>query len=493
MNSLSTAISNIEFITSIAPPPDSPAKVYSDKISNYFQDISMLKANSVFALKVNQNGHLEIKSLKERICYLFFGNTAEDVKLKNLIGNVVHCYSKQMITPETEASHLTAKTFKKFIFENLASLDSKFFDRRSWFERLGKQDRKEIQNILSNEIRTIREEVRIYKRIEMELTTAEDRQLEAPQLPIEHLPATSDLKCRSRMAKAALAVRLGVSNSQNSGGATESFVLRDVTGKKLGLYKPINDGPHKIIRILGFLARRLVNINRQVHYCRNGGELSAIYSDIASSVASEHFQVNMTPGSLRIQVQEKKIDGLFLTWCNNFTDAKHVSFDTPPTQKNLELFQKMAAYDYLIGNLDRHTGNWMVNKEGEIRTIDNSNCFLDKNTTDGWSDQNIRKKQYAWKTHPFAKYPLTPDVKKFILEQFTPEKIDSYIRATNERLEKQGLKTDELLTDAVIGQLRIRAHVLTELASQINTSPAILGDLYSDTAIVTFLRHSLTA
>jgi len=391
-----------------------------------------------------------------------------------------------MITPETAAGGLTAETFKKFIFGTIASLDSKFFDRSAWFEKLGKLGRKEIQNILSDDIKKVREEVRIYKRIEMELTTTENRPLEARQPPIK-LPATSDLKCRSRMAKAALALRLGVSNSQNSGGATESFVLRDVTGKKLGLYKPINDGPHKIIRILGFLARRLVNINRQVHYCRNGGALPAIYSDIASSVASEHFQVNMTPGSLRIQVQEKKIDGLFLTWCNNFTDAKHVSFDTPPILKNLELFQKMTAYDYLIGNLDRHTGNWMVNKEGEIRTIDNSNCFLDKNTTDGWVDQNIRKKQYAWKTHPFAKYPLTPDVKKFILEQFTQEKIDSYIRATNERLEKQGLKTDEFLTDAVIGQLRIRAHVLTELASKINTSPAILGDLYSDTAIARFL------
>ncbi|MCX6990365.1 MAG: hypothetical protein NTX49_04795 [Chlamydiae bacterium] len=473
----------------VARAPQSPVPAYPDKITKCFNDIAMLEANTISSLKVSQDGHLVTKPLGERIHYFFFGNKEEDLKLKTFIGKVASCYSKHMITPETDASALTAKTFKKFILGKMASLDSKFFDRSDLFKGLKKEDRKEIQNILSDDVRNMREEVRLVKGLDLELSET----LQTRKPVIEHLPATSDLKCRSRMAKASLALRLGVTPSQNAGGATESFIIRDVTGKKLGLYKPMDDSSPNLIRRLGFIVRGLVNINRQVHSCRNEGTLPAIYADIASSVASQHFEVNMTPGSLRIRVKEKKVDGLFLTWCNGFTDASKATFATPPKLNNVELFQKMTAYDYLIGNLDRHAGNWMVNKEGEIRTIDNSNCFLDKNTTDGWSDQNIRKKQYAWKTHPFAGYAITHEVKAFIAEQFTETKIDAYIAATVERLKSQGLDPDIFLTPNVIERLKERGKVLRGFASRDNASPALLGSLYSDAAIANFLPPSGSA
>ncbi|MCX6990996.1 MAG: hypothetical protein NTX49_08055 [Chlamydiae bacterium] len=194
----------------VSMAPQSSEQIYPDKIAKCFNDIAILGGSDILSLKVNQNGHLEVKSLKERICYYFFGNQTEDLKLKSFISRVVNCYSKHMIKPEIEASHLTAKTFNKFIFEKMASLDSKFFDRSSLFNGLEKTERKEVQNILSSELRAVRDEIRLFKRLDVELSKNVDGSWKKPEVPIEHLPPGSDLKCRSRMAKATLALRLGV-------------------------------------------------------------------------------------------------------------------------------------------------------------------------------------------------------------------------------------------------------------------------------------------
>ena len=450
----------------VGTPPNSNSTL---DIKKYWGDIDTLKSHHIYSLKV-ENEHVKTKSFSERISYFFFGNTKGDEDLKNLIGSIVTCYSKYTIKEKNPANN---EKFKEFIFGKIALLDSKFFDRTKFFQKdLEKADRKEIQNILSEEIENLRKDVKNFKK----------------EKSIKKLEATSTLKCISRQAKAKLALKLGVKPAQNSGGSTESFIIQDVTGKKLGLYKSINDSTLKISRLIGFALRGLAFINRQIHYCRKKGNLPAIYADIAAFVASEHFHVNMTPGSMRLQLKEKHIDGLFLTWCNRFTDASKTTFSTLPSKKSLEQFQKMAAYDYFIGNLDRHTGNWMVNEDGEIRTIDNSNCFLDKNISTGWSDMCIRKKQYAWKEHLFAEYQLTPEVKKFITEQFTEENIESFISRGYQNLRYQGLKGG-FLNEFVTERLKERGKVLRKLASKEDSTPKMLGGLYTNRYIAKFIEE----
>lgn len=39
---------------------------------------------------------------------------------------------------------------------------------------------------------------------------------------------------------------------------------------------------------------------------------------------------------------------------------------------------RAAAFDYIIGNTDRHDGNWLVSKEGKLQLIDNGFSFMER-------------------------------------------------------------------------------------------------------------------
>lgn len=54
---------------------------------------------------------------------------------------------------------------------------------------------------------------------------------------------------------------------------------------------------------------------------------------------------------------------------------------------------KAAAFDYLIGNLDRHDGNWMVKKDGTIMLIDHGLSFPEDNNWYGYRHQDIQHKK----------------------------------------------------------------------------------------------------
>jgi len=57
---------------------------------------------------------------------------------------------------------------------------------------------------------------------------------------------------------------------------------------------------------------------------------------------------------------------------------------------------KIAAFDYVIGNEDRHSGNWMVNEKGKIRLIDHGACFPENSKLNGNMHfiREAQKKQY---------------------------------------------------------------------------------------------------
>ena len=48
-----------------------------------------------------------------------------------------------------------------------------------------------------------------------------------------------------------------------------------------------------------------------------------------------------------------------------------------------ESYQRLAVLDHVIGNLDRHDGNWMIDKAGQAVPIDHGLCFPLKNGNQG--------------------------------------------------------------------------------------------------------------
>ncbi len=46
-------------------------------------------------------------------------------------------------------------------------------------------------------------------------------------------------------------------------------------------------------------------------------------------------------------------------------------------------YHRLSVFDNVVGNLDRHTGNWMVNERGEVVPIDHGLCFPHRNGPQG--------------------------------------------------------------------------------------------------------------
>lgn len=53
--------------------------------------------------------------------------------------------------------------------------------------------------------------------------------------------------------------------------------------------------------------------------------------------------------------------------------------------------QRAALYDFVIGNTDRHQGNWLVDNQGKIHLIDHGLCFPESRRNDSWNQQFVRR------------------------------------------------------------------------------------------------------
>lgn len=89
-----------------------------------------------------------------------------------------------------------------------------------------------------------------------------------------------------------------------------------------------------------------------------------------------------------------------------------------PTKEELKLFRKMASFDYILGNLDRHGENYMVKRDpkGEIIDIiliDNGPSFPEKFRSNR-THTNACHNQYNWATFTAANKPLDEETKQLI-------------------------------------------------------------------------------
>lgn len=57
-----------------------------------------------------------------------------------------------------------------------------------------------------------------------------------------------------------------------------------------------------------------------------------------------------------------------------------------------ESYQRMAVLDNVIGNLDRHDGNWMIDSGGQAVPIDHGLCFPLKNSRQGYINYDFEQK-----------------------------------------------------------------------------------------------------
>ncbi|HEY5235483.1 MAG TPA: hypothetical protein VIJ14_04835, partial [Rhabdochlamydiaceae bacterium] len=122
-----------------------------------------------------------------------------------------------------------------------------------------------------------------------------------------------------------------------------------------------------------------------------------------------------------------------------------------------EEFERFVVIDFIVGNLDRHFANWMINDKNEIKAIDNGYAMPHKHT------ETRRTNQHLWKILPQAQVPFGE----------TAQKIIAQLRKQNVT---QDLADRGLITDIQRKCLEDRIEVVSHFVEKEKT-PCELGDV----------------
>lgn len=291
-----------------------------------------------------------------------------------------------------------------------------------------------------------------------------------------------------RILKAGIASKMGVV-TEAAGGATGTLKILDSNGKPLGVLK--SDQATNKVRLLNFFKKKKIfeSTRGQLSFLSQAPNAQPL-SEVAAYKLNNYFGFGMAPFSTKANLLDR--EGIFQTWVKteNKKENKTVPADQVPIfdrsdEKTQTAFQKMAIFDMLIGNLDRHKENWMVEvKKGKAQArmpktiekmtaIDNANAFPVENPKKGQI-----KNQFIWKEEPLADKPLTEESME-LLRQMKDKGIEGFIAE---------LKVDpdlgNFLNEAMETRLRERFNFLINSVREDikygdkNPTPAQLADQY---------------
>ena len=137
----------------------------------------------------------------------------------------------------------------------------------------------------------------------------------------------------------------------------------------------------------------------------------------------------------------------------------------------ITLFQRMACFDFILGNVDRHLANWMVKQEPsgrilDICLIDNGSSFPKQHVLQATDGDIVRsyvaRNQYNWATFGVAEFGFTPSIKEFIA-RLSEDKMEEVLNSLEEDFpgylsqEMRDYTTQRflLLKEAAAGRVRV--------------------------------------
>ena len=97
-----------------------------------------------------------------------------------------------------------------------------------------------------------------------------------------------------------------------------------------------------------------------------GAETEVLAWEVAKIVGME----DMVPAATIREMDDPKLRGSYAEWMEG-TPAKRVRPNKMFGNSEEDL-QRAAMFDHILGNGDRHDGNWVINDEGKIGLIDHN-------------------------------------------------------------------------------------------------------------------------
>ncbi|GAB4187700.1 MAG: hypothetical protein Tsb0015_06690 [Simkaniaceae bacterium] len=361
-----------------------------------------------------QDGHLyKITNIFEKIKYLIYKDFYDSQiksKIDSLIDHLEAC-----------GTNYSNEELKVIFFQKLAFLNTNIFDR----SKIAYDSYLEF--VLCPKIQKIRRKINIPKK---ELLKHPEKY---------QLDPVSKKNFQEVLEETRFAIKLGIQPTLCKKGSSGTYFLRNRLGEKIGIFKPIDEGPHgrNNPRFISMIKKRISFLSK-----RKGFKTKEIHlAEIGSSKLDEVLNLNIIPKTQRVTLispafngKNKEKDGSLQLFVDNAKEAQEY-FPQECENEDLSLkiinFEKLALLDFLIFNIDRTFDNWFLQKEGDAYfavAIDNATAFPIKHTKEGSSFLgrihtflNTRH-QYMWENLQSADKPFSFAMKKLI-ESLDMEKL----------------------------------------------------------------------
>ncbi|NGX39751.1 MAG: hypothetical protein KR126chlam1_01084 [Chlamydiae bacterium] len=299
-------------------------------------------------------------------------------------------------------------------------------------------------------------------------------------------------KMELALMRTSLALRLGITPKTNGGGMTGSVKYFDNKGEVIGLFKQANVKPRAIKGIKKLLRTLLFPRQTQLYFPIRDQRQEAISqanAEIATSIGDRFLGIGLTPVTRAVQIGD--MIGSFQLWRNHHVvDAEDFTWSDTPTPDELSKFQRMVIFDYLMGNLDRHSRNWLVYSKDnatleDIVLVDNANAYPSDHPGEKIKDLLIRRKMFAWKNHPWASKPFTRESLALIEKIHKGNTLDNTIAVINAFIHLNGIGAPLFLDAKKVDLMRSRAQVLRRVEEG-GLTPSTLGLLQTNDKIHAF-------
>jgi hypothetical protein len=248
-------------------------------------------------------------------------------------------------------------------------------------------------------------------------------------------------------AKVILAKKVSV-KSAGSGDHGALFILGEA-GARVAVLKP-----EEQVGIFDPLKQKGLLLSTGVKDPLMAGEM-------ASHLISEAFGFNLVPETAVVQSEGKSAsvqvfaEGFSLAAGAVKARLNAANPQPPLTEKEKFLFQKMACLDFLLGNSDRHSDNWMVKTDNQgcitdIKLIDNGASLPRQHVIQGTIPGDFFRRtaahnQYNWATFKASEEGFTGEMKTFI-ENLSSDDLEEAFNAIDG--EQPNYLTEEMKTFA---------------------------------------------
>jgi len=312
------------------------------------------------------------------------------------------------------------------------------------------------------------------------------------------------------------AIRLGVQPSLVQNGVSGTYLMRARTGKPLGVFKPTDESADgincpKILGRLKTMAERYACIPHDVKKIftrRSGVHMEhAHLSEAASSALDKMLGFRIVPHTEVAEFTSDFFSGRMKTKRGSFQlfgqgkeacealGIEHLKkgkrqvllqefSKSDMAQVRFNNFEEFAFFDMLVGNIDRHFENWLLNKKTDgsfdIIAIDQGAAFPSMHPHRGrrieralgWLNEYLSiRYMYLWDTMPHANTQFSEPMKRKILS-INPKALEALLR---KELVDRNEKATGTVLDEKIARMQERLEIIQRLVGEGATIREIAG------------------